>query len=284
MTKEYLHTFTFGQATITMMTLAMLHWDFAQQIPVPPEQRHTRYARLFVQPERIPMYCIHIQLPGISLLVDACTPTAFLGTEYGLPGTALYPRLSQQLKEAMIDPEGISHVIITHNHFDHIIGLTLLRGREFVPCFPQARHYLGRADWEDSLVQKNLEQPGTLDNTTLAVVHRHGLLQLIDNHYAPGPGLTILSLPGETPGHQILKLQSEGKTLYCLGDLYHHRIEVEQPAWMPAWAESSTLLQSRHKLNQMALDENALLLAAHISTPGLLRATADGVTWEDVHI
>jgi glyoxylase-like metal-dependent hydrolase (beta-lactamase superfamily II) len=224
---------------------------------------------------------VHIQRPGVSLLVDACTPTAFLGTEYELAGVELYPGLDQQLKSVGAMPEEVTHVVLTHAHFDHVIGVTTLQGEQFVPCFPNARHYLGRADWEDPQMQADRNEPGAFENKTLAVLQRYGLLTLVDGDQELMPGITLLHVPGETPGHQILQLTAGERTLYCLGDLYHDAVEVEQPTWMTSWSDPTTLLTSRQRFSQRALVEQALLIAAHIPTIGVLRATDDGVRWED---
>ncbi|MEU5100969.1 MULTISPECIES: MBL fold metallo-hydrolase [unclassified Streptomyces] len=37
-------------------------------------------------------------------------------------------------------PEDVTHVVLTHDHFDHTGGL---------PHFPQAILHIGRADWEN---------------------------------------------------------------------------------------------------------------------------------------
>lgn len=280
MNENTVQTVHLGEAHITIFTLLVLRWDLEQHMPVPLAERPARYAHLFAQPGQVPVRCIHIQMPGLSLLVDACIPTALVGTEYELPGAPMYPDLIAQLAGAGIAAEDITHVVITHPHTDHIIGLTMPRDGEFVPCFPRARHYLGRADWDSPEVQEELDEPGSLAHSTLAVLQRQKLLDLVDGEYDLGHGVRILHTAGETPGHQILRLKAEGQTLYCLGDLYHHPVEIEQPTWMTSWSDPVTMLLSRQRLTQAALAEDAFLVAAHIPTVGRLRATAEGVRWE----
>ncbi len=69
--------------------------------------------------------------------------------------------------------------------------------------------------------------------------------------------------------------------LYCLGDLYHHPVEVEHPTWMTQWKNREITLRSRHALMEAALAEHALLVAAHIPL-GYLEHTATGVQWKVV--
>jgi hypothetical protein len=67
--------------------------------------------------------------------------------------------------------------------------------------------------------------------------------------------------------------------MYCLGDLYHHVIEVDHPSWSVPWADRTAIAASRRALTDAALAENALLIATHIPGVGRLLPTASGVTW-----
>ena len=105
-----------------------------------------------------------------------------------------------------------------------------------------------------------------------------GLLELVDGNLDLTPEVRILAAPGESPGHQIVRVHSQGQTLYCLGDLFHHPVEVEQPAWMVKWADAYTNLTSRQWLIQAALQENALLVAAHMPV-GRVEGTLANPRW-----
>ena len=96
------------------------------------------------------------------------------------------------------------------------------------------------------------------------------------------PSVKLIAAPGESPGHQIVRISSEGQILYCLGDLYHSPLEVEQPSWMAEWDDASTNLASRVALAKAALAENALLIATHISSIGRLEPIATGARWVNV--
>jgi hypothetical protein len=75
-----------------------------------------------------------------------------------------------------------------------------------------------------------------------------------------------------------VRVHSQGQTFYCLGDLFHHPAEVEQPAWMVKWANAPANLSSRQALINAALQENALLLAAHMPL-GRLEGTPSHPRW-----
>jgi glyoxylase-like metal-dependent hydrolase (beta-lactamase superfamily II) len=119
------------------------------------------------------------------------------------------------------------------------------------------------------------------ESRTFGVLHQCGLLELVEGNRALTPAVQLIAAPGESAGHQVVRFHSEGQTLYCLGDLYHHLVEVEQPTWMATWANPETTLTSRHALAEAALAENALLVAAHMPI-GRLQRTTTGITWVEV--
>ncbi len=250
---------------------------------MPESEWRPRYAAAFERQLLFPSQSIHIALPGASVLVDAnnyafsVTPDSpYLPPNYHPPAD-----LITQLLERNIYPEDITHLVITHAHFDHYAGLTTERDGQYMPGFPNARCYLGRADWENPGIQRALQNPNSANSRTLGVLHRRGLLELVEGNHDLLPGVSIIAAPGETPGHQIVRVHLDGQTLYCLGDLYHHALEVEQPTWMVEWANPETNLASRHALAEAALAEDALLIPAHMPV-GRLERTASGVRWVTV--
>jgi glyoxylase-like metal-dependent hydrolase (beta-lactamase superfamily II) len=184
------------------------------------------------------------------------------------------PGLLDQLAVIGVDPADIDTVVITHPHFDHYCGIIDNDGHVL---FPQARHFLGRGDLD--LVQAALTGAAPPEYRAFAVVQRHGLLYPADGPYDLGDGMRILSTPGETPGHQAVRVELEGAKLYILGDLYHHAIEVEHPAWGVSWADAAAIARSRAAITAAALTEDALFLATHIAGFGRMERTPTGHVW-----
>lgn len=79
------------------------------------------------------------------------------------------------------------------------------------------------------MIQPQLADPQSLQSRTLGAVERAGLLQLVDGEMEILPGIRILPAPGESPGHQIVRIEDADGVLYHVGDLYHHRLEVARP-------------------------------------------------------
>ncbi len=109
--------------------------------------------------------------------------------------------LPQSLQKEGIDPAGVSQVVITHLHTDHV-------GWARDGLFPNAEIYLQRAelDWA---------QP-TLPADQLV---------LLDGDSRLAEGVRIVATPGHTPGHQSVLA---GDTLIT-GDLLVHAIQLVHP-------------------------------------------------------
>jgi glyoxylase-like metal-dependent hydrolase (beta-lactamase superfamily II) len=157
------------------------------------------------------------------------------------PSVARTPGLQAGLASLGVAPESVTHVVITHAHDDHFVGVL----RDGQPRFPHARHLLGRADWEGNPRRDN---PDSDLVTRLGRIADLGLLDLVDGDRDLVPGVTMLHAPGETPGHSIVRVESGGQTFYALGDLFHHASEVEYRDWVSPWVDLPTLRASRDRL------------------------------------
>src|SRR5579884_1841 len=227
-------TILVGDATVTIINAGDMVMNMAEALAVPESEWRPLYGSSLESLQPFPCQSIHIAVQGASILVDITDyalakslPPSYFQDDYLPP-----PGVVEQLQAKGIRPEDITHLVITHAHFDHYTGVTIERNGSYIPRFPNARVYLGRADWDWSETQNALRDPDSLDSRIFGILQKHGLLQLVDGDLDLTPEVRILAAPGESPGHQIVRLHSRGQTLYCLGDLFHDVVEVEHPAWM----------------------------------------------------
>jgi glyoxylase-like metal-dependent hydrolase (beta-lactamase superfamily II) len=97
-----------------------------------------------------PSQSIHIALADASILVDInnYALAISLAPSYSPPDYSPPPDVVEQLLSQGIHPEDITHLVITHAHFDHYTGTTTEHDGSFSPRFPNAHAFLGRADWD----------------------------------------------------------------------------------------------------------------------------------------
>ena len=271
-------TITLGAVTVAVINVYDIPTRLGDMIDVPESERTPRESVLFEQTENLSVQCIYVQGPGLSVLVDAGAYDATYDSS-DRSDDQPPPDLITRLAELGVRPSDVAHVVITHCHGDHYNATTSAHGSQVLPTFPNARYYVGQADWDEPRLQDALGKPDSLESRTLGVLRREGCLVTVEGDRDLGGGVQIVAAPGETRGHQIVRIRSYDHVLYCLGDLFHHPVEVEHPTWMVRWADRDANLASRRSLAEAALAENALLVATHIRGIGRLQRTSSGVVW-----
>jgi len=283
--KSSIRGIALGAATVSIINTGDVQLMLAEITNAPESEWRPHYTGIFDQPLFFPSQCVHIALPGASVMVDAnnfalSTPP---DSPYAPPDDYQPPPdVLTQLLELGIHAEDITHLVITHAHFDHYAGITQERAGRYVPTFPRARCFLGKADWDYAETQEALRDPNSADSHTFGVLYQAGLLELVEGDRDLSAEVKLIATPGESPGHQIVRISSQGQILYCLGDLYHHPAEVEHPSWMSIWDDVNSNVASRSAFAEAVLADNALLVAAHIPGIGRLERTATDVRWVNV--
>lgn len=274
--------FQLGTTAVTVLHLGDLYVRLADWLGLAEADWPKEHRSLFASPVTVPVQCVHIASPGRSVLVDACHPELLLYVGAIPPDAAPVPGLLEQLAAAGVDPAGVDTVVITHPHFDHYCGIIAVGARpdEDRLLFPNACHLVGATDWEE--LQAALKSPASPVSRTLGLAARQGLIEVVAGPLDLGNGMSIVPTPGETPGHQAMRVESAGQMLYVLGDLYHHPVEVERPEWGVHWADPVATAQSRAAIVAAALAEDALLVATHIQGVGRLAQVGDKLQWEGV--
>lgn len=214
------------------------------------------------------------------------------------------PKTMQQY--AGVSPEEVNFVIHSHLHGDHI-GWNVCRAdgdanSEPVPTFAQACHIVQRAEWE--YPKKHFACPWRdhFDVQCAPLEAKH-MVQLVDETapWEEVPGFSLISAQGHTPGHQCVRIESDGQVAYYIGDLLHTVAQIENPEWTgpndccywsgeqaasfmrPApMARASISAESRVSLLQRVHAEGALLISPHLPFPcaGRLKEAGGRFEWQ----
>ena len=279
-----------GAATVTVFTCGVGRWVMSRSMGAPTGAWRDEDLALLDRPAPAPFQCVHIAIGSASVVVDAMDLGVYLAA-HGWPvrpALIITPRLDAQLADCGVPAGAVTHVVLTHGHDDHfnVASVAEPETGQVAPLFPSARYLAGRADWtpegQRAIQDAQPEEerlPGAPERY-MGELFRREMVRLVEGDEDVAPGIRLLHTPGETPGHIIVRVHSDGQTLYCLGDLFHHPFEVEHLDWMPRWADPATNLASRRTLIAAALAEDALLVAAHIPGVGRLRQDTRGARWE----
>lgn len=282
-TQEFMDTRNVGSAEVTIISEGGLRW--APRFPV-PESDWRAAAPDSDDQGRVPLglNSAIIRFGGDIVLFDPCLDDAGSAASNGFLSafTDTYRTEGRPaaLRRLGIDPNDVSLVVITHTHDDHLTGLTKTIDDTDLPRFPNARHLVGRADCEQNLDSRTPVEAQAA--RCLRVVDQAGLLERVDQEVEPMPGLTVIPTPGESPGHQIVRLRSNGETFFYVGDLLHHMAEVEHPSWVSPYRDNAAMIQSRRRLLEEAADSSALVVFTHARFPawGRVSRSGDEYHWE----
>jgi glyoxylase-like metal-dependent hydrolase (beta-lactamase superfamily II) len=221
----------------------------------------------------LPVYSAHVAIGRDSIVIDPCDYEALLQVDapWKVPGYTPPPPLLDQMAQAGIGRTKVTHVILTHFHSDHIMGSTLKEANGgYVPAFPSARYYLGAADWNSADVRAALRENPEYANT-LGVLDSSKMLNLLERPVEIVPGVMVVPMPGESPGHQIVRVTSKDRVLYCIGDLFHEPMDVADPRIMSEWNDPVANLRSRDLFLVEASVNHALVVAGHMGVGRILR-------------
>src|SRR5262245_24159559 len=135
---------------------------------------------------------VHVALGDASVLLDlghGDAPERFMSE----PPLRRSPGVLASLASLGLGPEQITHVAISHTHFDHFAGAATERGGRVEPTFPRARTFVGRADWEGD---RDRDGEGAALEHHLGTLERHGLLELVAGERGSAPGIGRRTPPG----------------------------------------------------------------------------------------
>ena len=127
--------------------------------------------------------------------------------------------LQQSLPAAGVSPDAIDIVLATHLHFDHAGGFTEpAPGGSARPRFPRAQYIVRRGEFEDAM-NPNERTKGSYFFENYKPLADHHVLQLVDEDTAIVPGVRVRRTGGHTMHHQMVVIESAGKTAVFAADL-----------------------------------------------------------------
>ncbi len=224
---------------------------------------------------RIPLglNCMVVRSGAEVLLVDTGMGNKHSDVvQRGFPGD--YGYLLEGLAGLGLAPGDVTAVANTHLHADHCGWNTIRRDDgKFAPTFPNARYYIQAGEYEVAM-HPNERTKGTYFAENFEPLAASGQLDLVSGEREIIPGVHFLPTPGHTADHAALVVASGGETAIYTGDLVHHEVQAERPTWIAAFDVLPLVtLETKKRLMERAVRENALLICVHNAFPGTGRLT-----------
>lgn len=220
---------------------------------------------------------LYIEIGDAKVLVDVGSGNRFFETT---------GRLMSNLEAAGIDLQAVSHVVITHAHPDHILGI---RDDFDEAIIPDAEYIIGAVEHEhwmqDDLVNQVPPEGQQFVLAAVNSINADGVdWTLAQDGYDVVPGVTLIDTPGHTAGHMSVRLESDGKSLIALGDcLTNAHANFARPDWLIGRDHDQEMAAAtRARVLDMAAADRIAVLGYHFPFPGVGHVKRDGDAFQFV--
>jgi N-acyl homoserine lactone hydrolase len=209
---------------------------------------------------RVPVPAYVVETDSERILIDtglhpgACADTSAF---YGRPeATSFFSLELDRPVHEQLDPTTISMIVLTHLHYDHAGGLSLLP-----PSIPIV---IQRREWEAG------RDPGAIERNFFfprdyADQEREAILVDGDHDLLGDGSVELLSTPGHTPGHQSVRL---GSDLIVGADVAHYASGLDDHRF-PAFADDHAEQRRSAERLRTLRDDGTRVLPGH--DPDVLR-------------
>lgn len=170
--------------------------------------------------------------------------------------------LESSLAACGVTPEEITHVVLTHLHFDHAGGMTIGGDGDLRLAFPGAEHFLQHAQLEAALNPLPDEVDAFIPED-VALLAGSGRLCLLDGPGEILPGLEVGVANGHTMGQQYLVVRDRVRPLLFPADVIPTAAHLRFP-WFTAFDMDGRLaVKEKRTLLQRATEEGHLVFFDH---------------------
>ena len=187
---------------------------------LPPDDRH-----------RIPlsMRPLVVKRDGLTAIIDAGCGDKMDARSAAIYGLDRRYHLDHSLADAGLTVDDIDLVIASHLHFDHVGGFTIRRADgALAPRFPKARYVAHAGEWHDATHPHERNRASYLPENFQPLMDA-GVLTLVDDGTEVAPGIRYQHSGGHTAHHQVLTIESGGKTAVFAADMYPTSVHLPDP-------------------------------------------------------
>lgn len=215
-----------------------------------------------------------IQTGGRTILVDAGT-----GGFNGWGG-----RFPLALEAVGIAPDDVDTILVSHGHADHVGGLTL-HGK---PVFTKAEMVVNETElkfWRDDAIMSSAGEGAKpfFEAARAAFAAYDDRLRPVSGGEV-APGVTLVPLPGHTPGHSGFRIDSGKDTLLLWTDIVHlPDVQVARPEVTIAFdADPDQARATRLRMLDEVATDRTIVGGMHLNMPGFMTVERRGTGYVKV--
>jgi glyoxylase-like metal-dependent hydrolase (beta-lactamase superfamily II) len=191
----------------------------------------------------------------------------------------------KNLAESGVAPCDVDAIMLTHCHPDHILGIV---DKDWNAVFSNAELVVPKLDeqfWlrSDPSKIENEYQRMEAERAQKAAAPYIGRTRTISGGEVV-PSITMVPLPGHTPGHSGYMVEGGGKKLFLWGDIVH------LPTFQPAQPDANLIFdvdlpltrETRKQTFERAIADGLEIGGGHLLPPGFARVERAGMVYRIV--
>ena len=137
--------------------------------------------------------------------------------------------LTHELADCGLSVADVEIALASHLHFDHVGGFTTrLDSGDIVPSFPNARYVVRSDEWEDATHPHERNRASYLQDDFVPLKPA-GLLDLFDGDREIMPGVRVRWTGGHARSHQVVMIESGGRTAVFTADMIPTAAHIDEP-------------------------------------------------------
>jgi glyoxylase-like metal-dependent hydrolase (beta-lactamase superfamily II) len=171
--------------------------------------------------------------------------------------------LAGSLAAAGVSPGDVQIVLASHLHFDHAGGFTVTDAAGAIrPAFPAARYVISHGEWEDASHPHERNRASYLPDNFVPLAAA-GAVDFTRADETIMAGVRVRRTGGHTRFHQIIYIESGGKTAVFAADLLPTTAHVDLPWIMGYDLYPMDTLEFKRAFLREAVDREYLIFFEH---------------------
>lgn len=221
---------------------------------------------------RLAIQSFIVKVDGLTILVDTG-----IGEEKSRHRPEWHRRRNtgflSRLGEQGAAPDAVDLVVCTHVHVDHVGWNTRWTGDAWQPTFPNARYVIPRI--ERDYMRDRAEMPVYFADSVVPL--HDDMVDWVEPYHEIHPGLTLIPLPGHSPGMVGLRIERGKSRAMLCSDALHSPFQLRLPEISSSLcADGSLAGMTRRALLSECVAKDMLLVPAHLRDHAAIRVHQDG--------
>jgi glyoxylase-like metal-dependent hydrolase (beta-lactamase superfamily II) len=156
----------------------------------------------------------------------------------------------------------ITDVFLTHLHFDHTGGSTMIENGKVVPSFPNAKYYVQKKQYNWAVNPSDKDRASYITDNYVPLFEE-GVLNFTDGDERFDDEIQFIETTGHTFGQQMVKISDSSNTILFCADLIPTVSHIPLPYIMGYDLQPMETLKEKTNLLPQAAEENWKLFFGH---------------------